>query len=114
MERPRVRRTSKAVGGCPGGAAARWLGTVAIVEQLQNHVVELEETDVQSLPPAPQVRHSYCRGADALIESFDLVIQQQCVVDDLAVEVAVSHDFRSPKDLGIERIRAIHVLYGHA
>src|SRR4029077_14185762 len=53
-------------------------------------------------------------GADVLIERLDLIVQHQCVMDGLPVEITVPHDFRSAKHLGIERKRTIHVLYGHA
>ena len=52
------------------------------------------------------------RGLTWRIARLDLLVGQQGVVDALALEIAVAHDFGAAEHLGVEREGAIHVLHG--
>jgi len=77
MKRPWKCGASTIVRRRPRGTVSCWLGTFAIVQQLEHHVVELYEADVQSLLPATQVRNSDCCGfifgSIASISSFNVL-----------------------------------------
>src|SRR4029077_14691832 len=85
-----------------------------IVQKFEDHIVELYEANVQSLLSAPQIRNSNGSWVDLLFDRFDLGVQLQGVVNLLAMEIAVPHDFRSAQNRRVKLERAIHVLHGHA
>jgi hypothetical protein len=94
------------------GAAARGLLGVAVLQQLDHDIVELDEANVQALRAAAQIRDAHRARIDPAHARLDLLIRQQRVVDSLTVEVAVAHDLGSTEDFGIEGEGAVHVLHG--
>ena len=63
----------------------------------------LDEAHVQALRSASQVGDAQGPRIDLAHTRFDLLIGQQRVVDALALEVAVAHDFAAAEHFGVER-----------
>ena len=85
---------------------------VAVLQQLDHHVVELDEPHVQALRAASQVRDAHGPRIDPAHARFDLLVGEQRVVDALALEIAVAHDLGAAEHFGVEREGAVHVLHG--
>src|SRR5262245_59522560 len=83
---------------------------LAIVQEFQNHVVELDEADVQALLSVTKIGNSVGRRIDFLLVSFDLVIQHQSVLNFFAMEVPVAHHLGAAQHICVERIRPVHIL----
>ena len=94
------------------GAAAGGLLGVAVLQQLDHDIVELDEAHVQALRAASQVRDAHGARIDPAHARLDLLVGQQRVVDALALEVAVAHHLGAAEHLGIEFEGAVHVLHG--
>lgn len=62
-------------------AAALRLAAVALLQQLDHHIVELDEAHVEALGAAAQVGHAQDPWIDASRPSFDLLGQEQGVVE---------------------------------
>src|SRR5215472_10255371 len=107
MKRAGVGRASMRVCRCPCSATSFGLSAFPIMQQFQNHVVELHKSHIQSLVSTSQIGNSYCRGIDLLSDRFDFVVQHQRVVNLFAMKVAIAHDFCPAKNLGVELEGAI-------
>src|SRR5262245_15195826 len=83
---------------------------LAIVQEFQNHVVKLDEADVQALLSVTKIGNSVGRRIDFLLVSFDLVIQHQSVLNFFAMEVPVAHHLGAAQHICVERIRPVHIL----
>ena len=111
---PRERRAHVVARLGEAVAAAGGLLGVAILQQLDHDVVELDEAHVQPLRAAAQIRNAHRARIDPALARLDLLVGQQRVVDALALEIAVAHHLGSAEHLGVELERAIHVLHGQA
>ena len=87
---------------------------VAILQQLDDDVVELDEAHVQPLRAAAEVGNAQRPRIDLAHARLDVLVGQQRVVDALALEVAVAHHLGAAEHLGVEREGAVHVLHGEA
>ena len=92
------------------GAAAGGLLRVAVLQQLDHDIVELDEAHIEPLCSASQVGNAHRARIDPAHPRLDLLVRQQRIVNALTMEVAVAHHFGAAKDFRIEFERAIHVL----
>ena len=88
----------------PAGCSARGIATV------RHDIVELDESNIQTLRPAPQIRDAHGARIDPAYARLDVLVGQQRVVNAVALEVAIAHDFRPAQYFGVEGERAVHVL----
>src|SRR5262245_37288484 len=72
----------------PAVAAAHRLSRVAILQQLDDDVVELDEAHVQPLRATPKVGDADGARINLALVRNDLLMGEDCVVDGLTVEVA--------------------------
>ena len=85
-----------------GGTAAGGLLGVAVLQQLDYHIVELDEANVQTLCAASEVRNPHGAWIDPTRAGLDVLICQQRAVDTLAVEIPVAHHLGSSEHFGVE------------
>ena len=93
-------------------AAAHRLIGVAILQQLDHDIVELDEADVEPLCAAPQVGNADRSRIDPACVRLDFLVGQQRVLHAIALEVAVAENLGAAQHGGIEFIGAFHVLDG--
>ena len=93
------------------GTAHRLIG-VAILQQLDHDIVELDEAHVEPLRAAPQVGNTDRPRIDPACVRLDLLVGQQRVLHPVALEIAVAEHLGAAEHLGIELIGALHVLDG--
>src|SRR5690349_16967135 len=98
----------------PAVATAHWLARIAILQQFDDHIVELDEANVQPLRSAPEVGHADGAGINSFLTRENLLIQQERVVDLLTLEIAIAHHLDAAKHLSVELECAIHILNGQA
>ncbi len=95
-------------------AAAHRLVRIAILEQFDHGVVELDEPDIESLCAAPEIGDPDRPWIDPPLAGFDVLVSQQGVVNALTLEVTVAHDLGTTEHLCIELVGAVHVLHGQS
>ena len=83
---------------------------IAVLQQLDHDIVELDEAHVEALRTTAEIRHTQRARVDLARAGFDFLVGQQRVVDPLTLEVAIAEHFGAAEDLGIELIGAVHVL----
>src|SRR5262245_46102001 len=95
---------------CPAVSATHWLLSVAILQELDQDVVELHEANVEPLVAPLQIRHADRSRIDLPLPSDDLLIGHQRVMDLLPMKIAITHYLVAAEYLGVELEGAIHVV----
>ena len=95
------------------GTTHRLVG-IAILQEFDHDVVELDEPHVEALGAIPQIGYADRPRIDAKLIRQDLLIGKQRVLDRVALEIAMAEHFRPAKDFRVELISAFHVLNGES
>ncbi len=93
------------------GTAHGLLG-IAILKQFDHDIVELDETNIQTLRAASQVWKAHRARIDIARSCLDYLVCQQRVVDAFALKIAVAHDLGAAEHRSVELVCALHVLHG--
>lgn len=94
-----------------GVRTAHRLVRVAILQKLDDDVVELDEAHVEPLRAASQIGHADGARVDRQLVGADLLVREQRVLDGIALEVTVPKHLRPTKHLGVEFESPLHILH---